>query len=41
MIRKAPLGPEVVEEAEIDELVSRIEDEVRAHEVHADGTPPR
>jgi hypothetical protein len=32
MIRKAPLTPEVVEEAEIDALVSRIEDEVRAHQ---------
>jgi hypothetical protein len=41
MIRKAPLAPEVVEEGEIDELVSRIEDEVRAHEEHADGAPPR
>ncbi|MBX6744085.1 MAG: DUF3037 domain-containing protein [Acetobacteraceae bacterium] len=31
MMRKAPLGPEVVEEDAIDDLVSRIEDEVRAH----------
>lgn len=31
MIRRAPLAPEVVEEAEIDDLVSRIEDEMRAH----------
>jgi hypothetical protein len=31
MIRKAPLAPEVVEEAGVDDLVSRIEDEVRVH----------
>jgi hypothetical protein len=40
MIRKAPLGPEVVEEAEIDELVSRIEDEVRAHQHSHDDARP-
>jgi hypothetical protein len=31
MMGKAPLEPEVVEEDAIDDLVSRIEDEVRAH----------
>ncbi|MCS6920970.1 MAG: DUF3037 domain-containing protein [Elioraea sp.] len=31
MMRKAPLAPELVEEDAIDDLVSRIEDEVRAH----------
>jgi hypothetical protein len=31
MMSRAPLGPEVVEEDAIDDLVSRIEDEVRAH----------
>ncbi|WP_158295651.1 DUF3037 domain-containing protein [Crenalkalicoccus roseus] len=34
MMRKAPLRPEVVEEDAIDDLVSRIEDEVRAHAPH-------
>jgi hypothetical protein len=38
MMRKAPLRPEVVEEHAIDDLVSRIEDEVRAH-VQDQGSP--
>ena len=31
LLRKAALAPEVVEEGEVDALVARIEDEVRAH----------
>jgi hypothetical protein len=31
LLRQAALNPEVVEESEVDTLVSRIEDEVRAH----------
>ncbi|TGN75979.1 DUF3037 domain-containing protein [Bradyrhizobium yuanmingense] len=31
ILRQAPNGPEVFEEAQLDELVSQIEDEVRAH----------
>jgi hypothetical protein len=38
IMRKAPLGPEVVEEDAIDDLVSRIEDEVRVH-AHDQGHP--
>lgn len=39
LLRKAPLEPEVVEEAQVDDLVSRIEDEVRAHDAgHATET---
>lgn len=32
ILRKAPFSPEVFQEGQIDELVSQIEDEVRAHE---------
>jgi hypothetical protein len=32
LFRKADLNPEVVEEGDIDTLVDRIEDEVRAHD---------
>jgi hypothetical protein len=32
LFRQAPLGPEVLEEGDVDALVARIEDEVRAHQ---------
>lgn len=31
LLRRAALNPEVVEESEVDSLVSRIEDDARAH----------
>lgn len=32
ILRRAPFNPEIFEESQVDELVSQIEDEIRAHE---------